>query len=99
MGPLSVAVSENVKRLRAEHRMTREELSAKLATVGVKMSALPSIRMIEEGKRKIDIDEVVGFSKVFGAPIEILIDVSSADAYRKMCLQWLLAEAEWKEAS
>lgn len=96
IGPLGLAVAENVKRLRAEQKLTRAELSEKLKAVGVHLAPLPSIKQIEERNRRIDVDELVGLAAVFGMTPEMLMDKQSASEYRQACLRWLLAEAEWE---
>lgn len=64
-------VAANIKRLRGS--MQYKELSERLATVGRSMTPV-AIRDAENGKRRVDVDDLMAFAIVFGvSPLTLLM--------------------------
>lgn len=72
-GPVTRTVILNVKRLRAEQKLSQEQLSRRLAEVG--RPILPTgIHRLEHGKRRIDVDDLMGLAAAFEVtPITLLL--------------------------
>lgn len=69
-------VAANIKRLRGS--MQYKELSERLATVGRSMTPV-AIRDAENGKRRVDVDDLMAFAIVFGvSPLTLLLPNSGS---------------------
>lgn len=73
MGPSGLTVAENLKRIREQQKLTYTEVSRKLDSVGRVISPL-AVRRMEEGARRVDVDDLVALSVVLGvAPTTLLV--------------------------
>jgi hypothetical protein len=71
-GGTSLIVRTNIRTLREQHRMTYEELSARLIELSHPIPA-PRLQRLEIGDRRIDVDELAAFAKVFAVtPAQLL---------------------------
>lgn len=71
-GPVADRVAENVKLLRERRHLSHRQLSAQLGEVG--RPILPSgIVKIEEGSRRVDVDDLVALSLALRAPLSRLL--------------------------
>jgi transcriptional regulator with XRE-family HTH domain len=72
-GPISGYVVENVKRLRADRRWSLAELSEQMSKAGRPMLG-SGLHRLEQGNRRIDVDDVVALAVAFGvSPITLLL--------------------------
>lgn len=72
VGATGEAVARNVKRLREAANLTYTEVSKALADIDRPMSPL-AVRRIEEGERRVDVDDLLGLAVVLGVtPISLL---------------------------
>lgn len=72
VGATGEAVARNVKRLREAANLTYTEVSKALGDVDRPMSPL-AVRRIEEGERRVDVDDLLGLAVVLGVtPISLL---------------------------
>lgn len=72
-GPTSRRVIENVKRLRAEKRLSFAQLADQLAAVGRPIRAT-GLHRLENGKRRVDVDDLIGLAAAFDvSPITLLL--------------------------
>jgi transcriptional regulator with XRE-family HTH domain len=72
-GPISAYVVENVKRLRADRHWSLAELSEQMGRVGRPMLS-SGLHRLEQGKRRIDCDDLVALAAAFGvSPIALLL--------------------------
>lgn len=80
MGPSGLTVAENLKRLREQQKLTYTEVSRSLDLIGRAISPL-AVRRMEEGARRVDVDDLVSLSVVLNvAPVTLLIpDTSMRD--------------------
>jgi hypothetical protein len=69
-GDAGRAVRDNVRIARGF--MPYAELSRRLGEKGVDIPPL-GLRRIEKGARRVDVDELVAFSDVFGIPVIVLL--------------------------
>lgn len=69
-GDAGRAVRDNLRTLRGF--MPYVELSRRLAEKGVDIPPL-GLRRIEKGERRVDVDELVALSDVFGVPVLVLL--------------------------
>lgn len=73
LGPIGEASSDNVKRLREEMRLSYAEMSRTLEEIGRPIPPL-GLRRIEEGERRIDVDDLVALAIVLQvSPLAILL--------------------------
>lgn len=71
-GPTGKHVFENVKRLRAEKRLSLAQLAELLAEAGRPIRTT-GLHRLENGKRRVDVDDLVGLAEVFGvSPMALL---------------------------
>lgn len=96
LGPLGLAVIDNIKRIRAEQHLSVAALSRRLDEIGRPIAVL-GLRRIESGVRRVDVDDLAALADAFSVPIEALMDQKVGERYRTQCLKWLLAEAEWNQ--
>lgn len=71
-GPINI-VGDTIRRLRRKRNMSQQDLSIKLETMAVYVCR-GSISRIEDKSRKVSDKELRAFSKIFGVPMEELID-------------------------
>jgi transcriptional regulator with XRE-family HTH domain len=72
-GPISVHVVENVKRLRTGRRWSLAELSEEMTRVGRPIRST-GLHRLEQGKRRIDADDLVGLAAALDvSPITLLM--------------------------
>jgi transcriptional regulator with XRE-family HTH domain len=72
-GPISGYVVENVKRLRAERKWSLAELSQEMGKAG-RPTLSSGLHRLEQGKRRIDVDDLVALAAAFGvSPITLLL--------------------------
>ena len=93
-GPLGRRVADTISAMRIQQRMTYEELSRKTADGGRRIPPL-GLRRICDYSRRIDVDDLAALAEALHTTPAQLIDGSAASTYRKDCLAWLLAEAEF----
>lgn len=73
VGASGSTVAENLKRLREQQKMTYAEVSRKLEAVQRSISPL-AVRRMEEGARRVDVDDLVSLSVVLNvAPVTLLM--------------------------
>lgn len=73
LGPTGETAADNVKRIREKLRMTYAELSRILEGMGRPIPPL-GLRRIEEGDRRIDVDDLVALAVALGvSPITLLM--------------------------
>ncbi len=78
-GPTSRQFVANVVALRNERGWTREALSTRLGAVGRPIRATGLARL-EAGRRRVDVDDLLAFSLVFGVtPLRLLLPVEVVD--------------------
>lgn len=65
IGPAGKTVSKNVARLRKASGTSLAELSRQLGEVGRPMQ-VTSLRRLEAGERRVDVDDLVALAEVFG---------------------------------
>jgi transcriptional regulator with XRE-family HTH domain len=76
-GPISDYVTENVKRLRAARRLSLAELSEEMTRAGRPMLA-SGLHRLEQGKRRVDCDDLVGLAIALDvSPITLLMPWSA----------------------
>jgi transcriptional regulator with XRE-family HTH domain len=103
-GPSGEAVAHNVKRLREEQNLSWTRLARALTDSGRPTSAI-AIRRVEEGRRRVDADDLVALALALGVtPVTLLMPkVDEADSPApvtasrespdaEMTWQWLVAE-------
>jgi len=95
IGELGRTVVENVKRLRTEQRLNYTELSERLTSCGRGINAA-GVRRIEDGERRVDVDDLAALATALGVSIPSLLDYDSADHHRSQVLRWLVAEDDFK---
>lgn len=71
IGEAGQRIARNVKRLRQQQRLTRAEMSSKLAEMGRPIPVL-SISRIEKCERRVDIDDLVALAEVLRVPADRL---------------------------
>lgn len=91
IGQLGLTVIENIKSLRVQQRLNYTELAAKVTEAGRPLNAV-GIRRIEEGERRLDIDEIAAMATALGVTVQALLDPDAMEFYRSQCLRWLMAE-------
>lgn len=70
--PAGVIAAANISRLRSDQRFTYAALARELAAIGNPIPEL-GLRRLEQGKRRIDVDDLVAFARVFKVtPVELL---------------------------
>ncbi|GAA1980402.1 hypothetical protein GCM10009799_01920 [Nocardiopsis rhodophaea] len=79
LGPTGETVRKNVKRLRQDRRLTFAELSRQLKEMGREIPTL-GLSRIEEGKRRVDADDLVALAMVFDVSPATLLLPPSEDA-------------------
>ncbi|MDE3725342.1 helix-turn-helix transcriptional regulator [Nocardiopsis sp. N85] len=73
LGPIGDTVRHNVKRIREARSLTYAELSRRLTAVGREIPTL-GLSRIEEGKRRVDTDDLVALAMVFDvSPVTLLL--------------------------
>lgn len=81
LGRTGLTVAANAKMLRGRARMNYTEVSQRLAELGRDIPAL-AVRRIEEGARRIDVDDLMALAVVLGVtPITLLMP--NVDAVEK----------------
>lgn len=76
IGATGKQVASNIKRLRGA--MQYKELAEKLEAIGRPLSPV-AIRDAENGKRKVDVDDLMAFAIVFGvSPLTLLLPASGS---------------------
>ncbi|MDV6293299.1 helix-turn-helix domain-containing protein [Rhodococcus aetherivorans] len=79
LGPTGQTAADNVKRIRERQRITYAELSRTLQYLGRSIPPL-GLRRIEEGERRIDVDDLVALSAALGvSPITLLMPDTTTD--------------------
>ena len=74
-GPVGETVRTNVRRLRETKHISLRGLSAMMGDAGWPMLA-SGISRVENGTRRVDVDDLVVFAKVFGVrPAELLAPI------------------------
>ncbi len=71
-GPSSARVAANVRRLRTEQQISTYELAKLLADAGWPIGA-GGITRIEQGERRVDVDDLVALALVFGVSPNVLL--------------------------
>lgn len=66
-------IGKNLRKLRIKYRMSQQEVSAKLEIYGIYVCR-GSISRVEDMSRTVTDIELLGFSKVFGVPIDAFFD-------------------------
>ena len=78
-GPIGVNVARNVRRLRQDAGYGYAEISRYLDAVGRPIPPL-GLRHLEEGKRRVDVDELVMLACALGvAPLTLLLPEERAE--------------------
>lgn len=77
-GPTSHAVRENVRRLREEASFSYAELSRRLTAVGHPLAVL-ALRRIEDGERRVTVDDLTALAVVLGVNPDALLRPSAED--------------------
>ncbi|MGM9474347.1 helix-turn-helix domain-containing protein [Pseudarthrobacter sp. YS3] len=72
LGPTGRTVADNVKRVRGYRSLNYVELSRKLAELGRPISPL-AVRRIEEGDRRVDVDDLLALAVALGVPPNSLL--------------------------
>jgi transcriptional regulator with XRE-family HTH domain len=94
-GPISGYVVENVKRLRAERRWSLAELSDEMEKAGRPMLA-SGLHRLEQGKRRIDVDDVVALGIAFDKdPVTLLLPPKADGVVRLTVEREVSAELAW----
>src|SRR4051795_10305771 len=94
-GPISGYVVENVKRLRAERRWSLAELSDEMEKAGRPMLA-SGLHRLEQGKRRIDVDDVVALGIAFDKdPVTLLLPPEADGVVRLTAEREVPAELAW----
>lgn len=71
-GAISRIAANNLRRLREDRGLTQATLAARVAADGHQL-ALHSLRAIEKGRRRMDIEDLVGFCTALNcAPSDLL---------------------------
>ena len=77
LGATGETVRTNIKRVRESQRMAVTELSARMGGLGRSIPPL-GIRRIEDGQRRVDVDDLAAFAVALGvSPLSLLIPDSS----------------------
>lgn len=97
-GPISGYVTDNVKRLRAERRWSLAELSVEMTRVG-RPILVTGLHRIEQGKRRVDVDDLTGIALAFNvSPIALLLPPVSMGLILLTEKEGAQALAVWKWA-
>jgi transcriptional regulator with XRE-family HTH domain len=72
LGPTGRTVADNVKRVRGHRSLNYAELSRKLTELGRPISPL-AVRRIEEGDRRVDVDDLLALAVALGVPPNSLL--------------------------
>ncbi|MDV8147243.1 hypothetical protein [Arthrobacter sp. B10-11] len=72
LGPTGRTVADNVKRVRGSRSLNYADLSRKLTELGRPISPL-AVRRIEEGGRRVDVDDLLAFAVALGVPPNSLL--------------------------
>lgn len=72
LGPTGRTVADNVKRVRGHRSLNYADLSRKLTELGRSISPL-AVRRIEEGDRRVDVDDLMAFAVALGVPPNSLL--------------------------
>lgn len=65
-------VGKNIRKIREQHKMTQEQLSAKLQTCGCDITR-SALAKIEVGQRHIYPDEIKLIKEIFSVPYEDIL--------------------------
>jgi transcriptional regulator with XRE-family HTH domain len=94
-GPISAHVVDNVKRLRTERRWSLAELSEEMSRAG-KPILSSGLHRLEQGKRRIDVDDLVALAAAFDvSPITLLMPYTSKGTVKLTESLRLEALAAW----
>lgn len=91
---LLASLGKNVKFLRRQRRMTQAVLAAAMRERGVPLHA-STINRVEEGKRRVSLDELSKFAEVLGVSTSEFIG-DAEERHREALLRWLLAESQYR---
>lgn len=98
LGPSGKTVAENVRRIREQKALTFTEISRSIASRGRSISPL-AVRRIEEGQRRVDVDDLIALSAVLGvSPITLLAPNTATASERIVAtaiVETLRAEDFW----
>jgi transcriptional regulator with XRE-family HTH domain len=72
LGPTGRTVADNVKRVRGHRALNYADLSRKLTELGRPISPL-AVRRIEEGDRRVDVDDLLALAVALGVPPNSLL--------------------------
>jgi transcriptional regulator with XRE-family HTH domain len=110
LGPTGDTVRHNVRRIREARGLTYAELSRRLKAVGREIPTL-GLSRVEEGKRRVDADDLVALAMVFGvSPVALLLPHDSDQAAEgrvsvlpghstpwRAAWRWMLGEHPYEE--
>lgn len=83
IGPTSDAVAENIRRLREDQNLTYTQVSELLYSRAHWVIAPTAIRRIEEGGRRVNVDELVALAVALGVSPATLLMPNHANAGAK----------------
>ena len=91
LGPIGENVRTNIQRIRTRRKITYKELSDMLAAVGRPIPTL-GLSRLENGERRVDVDDLVALSKVFGtSPAILMSEFRPSPEYLDTCEACILA--------
>lgn len=76
VGPTGLMLADNIRRIRGMRAWTYVDLAARLTAVGRPIPVL-GLRRLEDGKRRVDADDLVALAAVFGVAVQQLLDAPS----------------------
>lgn len=83
IGPTSETVAENVQRLRTEQNLTYTQLSERLETRAGWTITATAVRRIEEGERRVSVDDLMALAAALGvSPAALLMPHHSSPGAR-----------------
>ena len=89
LGPSGQTFRENVRRVRQQRGWTLKELSAALAANAHPISQ-SALSKIENGTRRVDVDDAIALSAALGVPPNALLMPSTSDPRATVQLPWWL---------
>jgi transcriptional regulator with XRE-family HTH domain len=97
LGPIGIAVSHNVRRLREAQNLSYAEFSRRVTAAGRDIAPL-GVRRIESGARRVDTDDLVALARALGVTPATLLMPDVADGAQQVAIaadDKLAAEQLW----